>query len=77
MMLVNYMHLIGLLKIRWLKNPHELDDPIKSAEVLRPVDEIEICRKNRLPKPIANFILNIKVPLKWIFFQKAKEKNLG
>jgi len=41
------------------KNPHdELDDPIKSAEVLQAhVDEgLKFARKNRLPKLIANFI---------------------
>ncbi len=63
-----------------LKNPHdELDDPIKSAEVLQAhVDEgLKFARKNRLPKPIANFIPEHQGTLKMgYFFQKAKEKNL-
>ena len=62
------------------KNPHdELDDPIKSAEVLQAhVDEgLKFARKNRLPKPIANFIPEHQGTLKMgYFFQKAKEKNL-
>ncbi len=61
------------------KNPHdELDDPIKSAEVLQAhVDEgLKFARKNRLPKPIANFIPEHQGTLKMgYFFQKAKEKN--
>ncbi len=63
-----------------LKNPHdELDDPIKSAEVLQAhVDEgLKFARQNRLPKPIANFIPEHQGTLKMgYFFQKAKEKNL-
>ena len=63
-----------------LKNPHdELDDPIKSAEVLQAhVDEgLKFARKNRLPKLIANFIPEHQGTLKMgYFFQKAKEKNL-
>jgi len=63
-----------------LRNPHdELDDPIKSAEVLQAhVDEgLKFARKNRLPKPIANFIPEHQGTLKMgYFFQKAKEKNL-
>jgi len=62
------------------KNPHDkLDDPIKSAEVLQAhVDEgLKFARKNRLPKPIANFIPEHQGTLKMgYFFQKAKEKNL-
>ncbi len=62
------------------KNPHdELDDPIKSAEVLQAhVDEgLKFAKKNRLPKPIANFIPEHQGTLKMgYFFQKAKEKNL-
>jgi len=62
------------------KNPHdELDDPIKSAEVLQAhVDEgLKYARKNRLPKLIANFIPEHQGTLKMgYFFQKAKEKNL-
>ncbi len=62
------------------KNPHdELDDPIKSAEVLQAhVDEgLKFARKNRLPKPIANFIPEHQGTLKMgYFFQKAIEKNL-
>ncbi len=62
------------------KNPHdELDDPIKSAEVLQAhVDEgLNFARKNRLPKPISNFIPEHQGTLKMgYFFQKAKEKNL-
>ncbi len=63
-----------------LRNPHdELDDPIKSAEVLQAhVDEgLKFARKNRLPKLIANFIPEHQGTLKMgYFFQKAKEKNL-
>jgi len=62
------------------KNPHdELDDPIKSAEVLQAhVDDgLKFARKNRLPKLIANFIPEHQGTLKMgYFFQKAKEKNL-
>ncbi len=62
------------------KNPHdEIDDPIKSAEVLQAhVDEgLKYARKNRLPIPIANFIPEHQGTLKMgYFFQKAKEKNL-
>jgi len=62
------------------KNPHdELDDPIKSAEVLQAhVDEgLKFARKNRLPKLIANFIPEHQGTLKMgYFFHKAKEKNL-
>ena len=62
------------------KNPHdEIDDPIKSAEVLQAhVDEgLRYARKNRLPKLIANFIPEHQGTLKMgYFFQKAKEKNL-
>jgi len=62
------------------KNPHdELDDPIKSAEVLQAhVDEgLKFARKNRLPKLIANFIPEHQGTLKMgYFFQKAKEKNI-
>ena len=62
------------------KNPHdEIDNPIKSAEVLQAhVDEgLKYARKNRLPKPIADFIPEHQGTLKMgYFFQKAKEKNL-
>ncbi len=62
------------------KNPHdELDDPIKSAEVLQAhVDEgLKFAKKNRLPKLIANFIPEHQGTLKMgYFFQKAKEKNI-
>ena len=61
-------------------NPHdEIDDPIKSAEVLQAhVDEgLKYARKNRLPKPIANFIPEHQGTLKMgYFFHKAKEKNI-
>jgi len=63
------------------KNPHdEIDDPIKSAEVLQAhVDEgLKYARKNRLPKPITNFIPEHQGTLKMgYFFHKAKEKNLA
>ena len=63
------------------KNPHdEIDDPIKSAEVLQAhVDEgLKFARKNRLPKPIANFIPEHQGTLKMGYFlHKAKEKNLN
>jgi len=62
------------------KNPHEeIDDPLKSAEVLQAhVDEgLKFARKNRLPKPIANFIPEHQGTLKMgYFFHKAKEKNI-
>ena len=62
------------------KNPHdEIDDPIKSAQVLQAhVDEgLKYARKNRLPKPIANFIPEHQGTLKMgYFFHKAKEKNI-
>jgi hypothetical protein len=61
-------------------NPHdEIDDPIKSAEVLQAhVDEgLKYARKNRLPKQIANFIPEHQGTLKMgYFFHKAKEKNI-
>ena len=61
------------------KNPHdELDDPIKSAEVLQAhVDEgLKFARKHRLPKPIADFIPEHQGTLKMGYFlQKAKDKN--
>ena len=62
------------------KNPHdEIDDPFKSAKVLQAhVDEgLKFARKNRLPKPIANFIPEHQGTLKMgYFFHKAEEKNL-
>ena len=62
------------------KNPHdEIDDPLKSAEVLQAhVDEgLKYARKNRLPKPIANFIPEHQGTLKMgYFYHKAKEKNI-
>nr|WP_271473488.1 HDIG domain-containing metalloprotein [Prochlorococcus sp. AH-736-L19] len=62
------------------KNPHdEIDDPVKSAEILQAhVDEgLKYARKNRLPKPIANFIPEHQGTLKMgYFFHKAKEKNI-
>ena len=62
------------------KNPHdELDDPIRSAEILQAhVDEgLKYARKNRLPKQIANFIPEHQGTLKMgYFFHKAKEKNI-
>jgi len=62
------------------KNPHdEIDNPIRSAEVLQAhVDEgLKYAKKNRLPKPIANFIPEHQGTLKMgYFFHKAKEKNL-
>ncbi len=62
------------------KNPHdEIDDPIRSAEVLQAhVDEgLKYARKNRLPKPISNFIPEHQGTLKMgYFFYKAKERNI-
>ncbi len=62
------------------KNPHdEIDDPVKSAEVLQAhVDEgLNYARKNRLPKPIVDFIPEHQGTLKMgYFFHKAKEKNI-
>jgi len=63
------------------KNPHdEIDDPIRSAEVLQAhVDEgLKYARKNSLPKPIANFIPEHQGTLKMGYFlHKAKEKNIN
>jgi len=63
------------------KNPHdEIDDPIKSAEILQAhVDEgLKYARKNRLPKAISNFIPEHQGTLKMgYFFHKAKEKNIN
>ena len=53
------------------KNPHdEIDDPLKSAEVLQAhVDEgLKFARKNRLPKPIADFIPEHQGTLKMGYF---------
>ena len=62
-------------------NPHdEIDDPIKSAKVLQAhVDEgLKYARKNRLPKPIADFIPEHQGTLKMGYFlHKAKEKNIN
>ena len=62
------------------KNPHdEIDDPLKSAEVLQAhVDEgLKFARKNRLPKPIANFIPEHQGTLKMGYFlKKAEDKKL-
>ncbi len=61
-------------------NPHdEIDDPLKSAEVLQAhVDEgLKFARKNRLPKPIADFIPEHQGTLKMGYFlHKAEEKKL-
>ena len=63
------------------KNPHEeLDDPIKSCEVLQNhVDEgLKIAQNNRLPKPIANFIPEHQGTLRMGYFlAKAKEKKMN
>ncbi len=63
------------------KNPHdEIDDPLKSAEVLQAhVDEgLKFARKNRLPKPIANFIPEHQGTLKMGYFlHKAEEKKIN
>ena len=63
------------------KNPHdEIDDPLKSAEVLQAhVDEgLKFARKNRLPKPIANFIPEHQGTLKMGYFlNRAEEKKLN
>ncbi len=63
------------------KNPHdEIDDPLKSAEILQAhVDEgLKFARKNRLPKPIANFIPEHQGTLKMGYFlHKAEEKKLN
>ena len=63
------------------KNPHdEIDDPLKSAKVLQAhVDEgLKFARKNRLPKPIANFIPEHQGTLKMGYFlNKAEEKKLN
>ena len=61
-------------------NPHEeLNDPLKSAEILQEhVDQgLKYAKKNRLPKAIANFIPEHQGTLKMgYFFHKAKEKNV-
>ena len=60
-------------------NPHEeLDDPIKSCQILQKhVDEgLKIAKKNRLPKPIADFIPEHQGTLKMGYFlSKAREKG--
>ena len=64
-------------------NPHdELDDPLKSAKILQEhVDKgLQIARKYRLPKPIADFIPEHQGTLKMGYFLfKAKEidKNVS
>jgi len=62
-------------------NPHdEIDDPIKSAKVLQAhVDEgLKFAKKNRLPKPIADFIPEHQGTLKMGYFlHKAEEKKLN
>ncbi len=62
------------------KNPHdEIDDPLKSAKILQAhVDQgLKFARKNRLPKPIANFIPEHQGTLKMGYFlNKAQEKKL-
>ncbi len=62
-------------------NPHdEIDDPLKSAEVLQAhVDEgLKFARKNRLPTPIANFIPEHQGTLKMGYFlHRAEEKKLN
>ena len=62
-----------------VKNPHdELDNPFESAKILQDhVDKgIQIARKYRLPKPVANFIPEHQGTLKMGYFlYKAKEKD--
>ena len=62
-------------------NPHdEIDDPLKSAEILQAhVDEgLKFARKNRLPKPIVDFIPEHQGTLKMGYFlHKAQEKKLN
>ena len=61
------------------KNPHdELDNPLESAKILQDHVDIglQIARKYRLPKPIANFIPEHQGTLKMGYFLfKAKEKD--
>ena len=63
------------------KNPHEeLDDPIKSAEILQDhVDEgLKYARKHRLPNLISDFIPEHPGTLKMCYFLfKANEKKLN
>ena len=65
------------------KNPHdELDNPLESAKILQDhVDKgLEIARKYRLPKPIANFIPEHQGTLKmgyFLFKAKEKDKNIS
>ena len=62
-----------------IKNPHdELDDPFESARILQDhVDKgLQIARKYRLPKPIADFIPEHQGTLKMGYFLcKAKERD--
>ncbi len=62
-----------------LKNPHdELDNPLESAKILQDhVDKgLQIARKYRLPKPIADFIPEHQGTLKMGYFLfKAKERD--
>jgi len=64
-------------------NPHdELDNPLESAKILQAhVDKgIQIARKYRLPKPVANFIPEHQGTLKmgyFLFKAKEKDKNIS
>ncbi len=64
-------------------NPHdELDNPFESAKILQDhVDKgIQIARKYRLPKPVANFIPEHQGTLKmgyFLFKAKEKDKNIS
>ena len=64
-------------------NPHdELDNPFESAKILQDhVDKgIQIARRYRLPKPVANFIPEHQGTLKmgyFLFKAKEKDKNIS
>ena len=64
-------------------NPHdELDNPLESAKILQDhVDKgIQIARKYRIPKPVANFIPEHQGTLKmgyFLFKAKEKDKNIS
>ena len=66
-----------------INNPHdELDNPLESAKILQDhVDKgIQIARKYRLPKPVANFIPEHQGTLKmgyFLFKAKERDKNIS
>jgi len=66
-----------------MSNPHdELDNPLESAKILQDhVDKgIQIAKRYRIPKPVANFIPEHQGTLKmgyFLFKAKGKDKNIS